>query len=264
MSSRSSGFRSALVNPYLWGGIVALVLAGLVLYLLFNNLFMPAYTHYGEAAPVADVINTPEEEAVARLEADGLVVERVEERFNPQKPRDVVVDQNPAAGTPVKPGRRIFITVNTGRVPNVVVPTVLDLSIREAQNRLRAVGLRVAEMLPDSIPSPYPNTVTRQQPLPGDSLSQGSGMMLWYSTGLGNEYVRVPELVGMSVAEANLLLLELKLRPILVGERPDEEVEGQTVLRQSREEGSLVRQGYEVRLFLDAEEGPESDDGLVQ
>jgi beta-lactam-binding protein with PASTA domain len=205
---------------------------------------------------VPDVRNKSYQDAARILTTQNLEVERVVERFNPRLPRDVVIDQTPGPDTIVKPGRHVFVTVNSGQALMVKVPRVRDLSLREAENRLKAVGLNVEDLLPDTIPSPYPNTITRQNPAPGDSLPQGAGVQLWYSTGLGQIYVQVPDLIGLTVTEARQQLLDLKLRPVVVGEPEEEAVlDEQEVRRQSREPGSEIREGSEVRIFTeDAEE----------
>jgi beta-lactam-binding protein with PASTA domain len=109
----------------------------------------------------------------------------------------------------------------------------------------------------DPIPSPYPNTVTRQRPEPGDSLDRGEAVRLWYSTGLGDEQVAVPALQGLPVDEAKQRLLDRELRSIVVESgRPSEDGDetGAAARRlfvreQGSAPGTQVRAGTEIRLF---------------
>jgi eukaryotic-like serine/threonine-protein kinase len=255
MAKRSSGTGFVLANKFFWIGLAFLALVGLGLYLVFNNMLLPSYTRQGITVTVPDVRNKSYEEAARTLAAHDLEVERVVERFNPRLARDIVYEQTPSPNATVKPGRHVFVTVNSGQALMVKVPRVQDLSLREAENRLKAVGLNVEDLLPDTIPSPYPNTITRQNPTPGDSLPQGAGVRLWYSTGLGQTYVQVPDLTGLSVREARQQLLDLKLRPVVVGEAEEQaELDEQEVRRQSREPGSEIRAGSEVRIFTEEAE----------
>jgi beta-lactam-binding protein with PASTA domain len=249
---KSAGGRFWLLmkNRYFWAGLSVLLITGVGVYLLLNNMILPEYTRQGIAVAVPDVRSRTLEEATALLAAQELQVEQVARRFNPNEPRDKVIDQNPRPDALVKPGRHVYLTVNSGRTPMVKLPSLEGLSVREAKNRLLALGLKTADVRPDTIPSPYPNTVTRQQPAAGDSLAQGSRVTLWYSTGLGEQYVTVPEVKGMTVAEAKASLLKEKLRFVVVNAETDEETETMTVLRQSREPGTRVREGYELRLFV--------------
>lgn len=258
---------SVLKNRYFWGGLAAFLVLGLALYVLLNYLVLPAYTRHDAALTVPEVINQPFEQAAQELRARDLQVERVVQRFNPNLPRDVVVDQNPRAQALVKPGRKVFLTVNSGRQAMVKVPSLEGLSLREAENRLIALGLRVEETRPDTIPHPHQNTVTRQRPAAGDSLAQGASVVLWYSTGLGNEYATVPDVTGLTVQEAQQLLIENKLRSVIIGAREqeqDEELTEQIVQRQSREPGTRVPEGFEIRLYLGDEEPAAPPEELVE
>lgn len=260
----TDSFRSLLTNGYFWGGLVALIAVALVFYVLVDHLVMPTYTRHDVTVEVPEVTDLSYEDARATLEAQDLRVERVTDRFDPNRPRDVVMDQNPAAQEKVKPGRRVYLTVNTGQVPHVTVPSVEGMSLREARNQLQAQRLAVEER-PDSIPSPYRNTITRQKPAPGDSIREGSTVTLWYSTGLGEEYVAVPDVTGLTMQEARQRLLDRNLRSVVVGQRDEETFEGlgdPVVVRQSREPGTRVREGFEIRLFLGSDEEVSSEERL--
>lgn len=258
LGRRSGRYLGTLArNQFFWIGLIGLVLLGVALFVLVNNLMMPTYTRHDVAVEVPTVVEMPYDEAVALLAAQNLEPERLTQRFNPDLPRDVVVDQNPPASAQVKPGRRVYLTVNTGEVPMVPVPSVEGMSLREAQNQLMASRLKVQETRPDSIPSPYRNTVTRQRPASGDSLAEGGSVTLWYSTGLGERYVRVPDVTGLYIEEAKNVLLERRLRSVVVGEtvgRTEDTARDLLVIRQSREPGTQVREGFEVRLFTGTEE----------
>lgn len=244
--------RSLLRNKYFWGGIASMVAIVVVAYLVIDRVVMPEYTRQGESIRVPNVLNQPYEQAQTQLQSLDLEVERVVQRYNASFPRDVVIDQNPPPDATVKPGRYIYITVNSGELQRVAVPDLEGLSLREAVNRLQARGLQVDQTLPDTVPAPNRNTVTRQRPAPGDSLTEGSNVTLWYSTGLGEEYATLPDVAGMSFDEARRVLLQAKLRSIAIGIEGEDESE-LIVQRQSPQPGTQVRTGFEVRLYADEE-----------
>ncbi len=243
--------RSLAQNKFFWGGLA--IIAGVLLGLFFvvDRLALPSYTRQGTSVTVPSVLNQPFEQAEAELEQRDLTVEMVVQRYNANFPRDVVIDQNPPPDARVKPGRHVYVTVNSGELNRVMIPDLQGLSLREAINRLRSRGLLVSETVPDSIPAPNANTVTRQYPAAGDSLTEGSSVRLWYSTGLGRAYVTIPEVIGLSVAEAQALLLESKLRYVVIGMEEGADVSEEIVQRQSREPGTSVREGFEIRLYLE-------------
>ena len=256
-------FTALLKNEYFWGGLGGLLLLAAGAYFLFNNVIMPSYTRHDASITVPNVETRPFQEAARQLRQRNLEVERVTaQNYNADVPRNAVVDQTPPPSVQVKPGRRIYLTVNSGTTPMVQIPEVEGMSLREGVNRIRSVGLNVEDTRPDSIPSPYANTITRQTPAPGDSLKEGSGVTLWYSTGLGDTYVEVPDVTNLSVQQAQERLYDKQLRSVVVGANPEEEeapptsdeedpsAPADTVARQSREPGTRVRAGFEIRLYL--------------
>jgi len=224
---------------------MGMALLAISVYFLFDNGIMPAYTRHDVAISVPDVRHFPFHEASNILSAHNLRVEREEQRYNPSLDRDEVVDQKPPANASVKPGRRIYLTVNSGTIPMVLVPAVDNLSLREARNRMVTFGLTVSDedVQPDSIPSPDPNTVTRQDPPAGTSVPQSSRVRLWYSTGLGDAYTTVPDVTGIEASRAQQFLLDRRIRSVIIGG------DSLAVRKQSPEPGTRVREGFEVRLF---------------
>lgn len=251
---RLASFIQLLNNPYLGVGLLVLLIAMLLGYLLVDRWIMPSYTRHGVVQYVPDVRQLSYEQAAQILQAQGLRPERSPtRRFRPDVPVETVLDQTPPPQAAVKPGRRVYLTVNTGRNLMITVPSVIGMSLREAVNRLNALGLRADDLRPDSIPSPYPQTITQQHPAPGDSAAEGSTVTLWYSTGLGERFVTVPDVTGRTVAEAQRILLAHRLRSVVVEPREFTETTGDTtrvVVRQSREPGAQVREGFEIRLFV--------------
>lgn len=254
--------RRLVKNVYFWGGIGLLFVLGFGLYIVVDGVMMPTYTRHGVQTHVPNVEDRPFEEAKKVLEKRGLQVEREVGRYNPNVGQNVVVDQTPLPNSKVKPGRRIYLTVNAGEVPMVKIPDLTGMSVREAKNRVTSIGLRVASVEADPTPSPYANTITKQRPEPSDSIQKGKSVSLWYSTGLGEEEMTVPNVVGYTVKEARETLLDSDLRSVVVDTNPTAEStpsESDTssttdetdiyVLRQGRAPGEQVRAGTEVRLF---------------
>lgn len=246
--------RTLFRNPYFWGGLGGLFLLSLGVYILVDAVVMPSYTRHGVAVRVPEVEGQPFDTAAKRIENQNLQVKRQVGRYNPRVEQNVVVDQNPPPNSDVKPGRRVYLTVNAGEVPKVVLPDLNGISVREAKNRVSAFGLKVDTVKPDPIPSPYPNTITRQRPAPGDSLEEGEAVTLWYSTGLGTDTVRVPNVVGLPVETARSFLLQRSLRAIVLGEtassRSDTSEARWFVQRQGQTPDTPVRAGTEIRLFV--------------
>jgi beta-lactam-binding protein with PASTA domain len=243
---------SLLRERTLWKGITGLALLGFVAYLVFNYWIMPQYTRHGVTVSVPDAENLAYEQAARVLEQQNLQTEKVLQRFNPELPRDVVVDQQPRANRSVKPGRRVYLTVNSGETPYYKVPDLIHLSRRQAINQIEATQLEVGEIRVDSIPSPYKNTVTRQEPAPEDSVQQGTEIDLWVSPGQGDRFLEVPQLTGRYLREADSLLRTNNLQILIMTDTSEvEQKDSLKVTRQYPQAGENVREGSEIRVTAD-------------
>lgn len=248
---------SLATNQFFALGLLALILLAGAGYLLVDRVVMPAYARHNVSVTVPDVKELPIEEAKIKLEAMDLQTEVESGRYNPSLPRNIVVDQNPQADMFVKPGRRVYLTINTGSTPEVAVPSLEGINRSEAENRLFAAGLK-AEMRRDSIPHRNPDLVTRQYPAAGAVVEEGSSVRIWYSTGLGKNYVTVPSVRGLSAREAKRLLLSMKLRSLILGAGDHPDPLELIVNSQSHAEGTRLKEGYEIRLFVKPAEGSEN------
>lgn len=245
---------SLLSNRYFWHGLGFFLVVALSAYLLVDELMMPAYTRHDASVSVPGVVNRPVGEASQILQRRDLQVERQRaQQYNPNVPRGEVLDQQPPANALVKPGRRVYLTVNAGQTPMVQMPDLDGTSIREAKNQLLALGLTPGRVRPDPVPAPYPNTITKQSPAPGDSLREGASVDLWYSQGLGSEDAEVPDVRGLRVPTAQRTLLNQNLRSVVVDTTQEADLSGVPVRMQSRPPGASVREGTEIRLFVNSD-----------
>ena len=77
----------------------------------------------------------------AKAEAQGLSVEVKEEVYSDQAASGVVISQEPVAGSKVEENSRVYIVVSKG-IERMEVPTLKNLSEKEAKSRLKEAGLK--------------------------------------------------------------------------------------------------------------------------
>lgn len=203
---------------------------------------LPAYTRQNVEVRVPEVRELTYEQAARMIEGRRLRPERRDQPFNPAFPRGAVLDQNPGANAGVKPGRRIYLYVNSGTERNVIVPEVRTLTESVARAELSEYGLGQIEVRLDDRPSPFPGTVTRQEPSAGTTMRASETVTLWVSSGLGDGVVTVPDVRGLSHEQATRRLTEAGLWV-----DPTRAVSG-TITRQEPAAGAGVQRGAEVRL----------------
>ena len=128
----------------------------------------------------------------------------------------IVLDQLPEGGVEVKPGRTVYITINSFRQKMVPVPYVAGRSLRQAKNMLEIAGLEIAElvyradMATNYVLEEYcegkPVTPTTRM-----EAEMGSGVTLYVGVEEGYGTTIVPRLVGLPLAQAKGRLWELGL-----------------------------------------------------
>ena len=122
-------------------GLNVLILL-LIAVLLVGGTFwwLGRYTRHGESTEVPDVINLFYIDADILLAKHEMYATVVDSVYIDDRPRGVVLDQVPRAGSLVKRGRTIYLTVNAFMPRRIPIPKLNDLSYRQAQEVLKSLG----------------------------------------------------------------------------------------------------------------------------
>ena len=113
------------------------------------------------------------------LERIGLKLGRVERIFSNQ-PEDMIFDQQYAAGTPLKQGEMVGISVSAGRGGgSIVVPDLIGKSLLDAKLILNDSSLVVGKVNYQPSSTLLPNTILDQYPSSGNRLSTGDAVDLF-------------------------------------------------------------------------------------
>lgn len=199
-SNTTRGWSHLLKKVLITGG------TALVLFLLLDLLVMPWYVDYGASQEVPSVAGQNLAEAQLLLNESGLQAVESETKFDPEAPVGTVIAQNPQAGSLVKPGRRIYLTVSGGE-HLVEVPSLRGLSLRDARFSLERVGLHLGLVAYELSDTFFVNTIMDQSPGVGSRAPRASQVRVTVSQGKDPGDLLVPDLTGKTVAEAERLLL---------------------------------------------------------
>jgi beta-lactam-binding protein with PASTA domain len=90
------------------------------------------------------------------------------------KPAGSILEIVPPAGTNVKEGRTIYLTVNALTARMLIVPQVTDMSQRQAESILRSLGFE--NIRTRTVPDAYKDLVTGLQTIGGADLVAGSSV----------------------------------------------------------------------------------------
>lgn len=125
---------------------------------------------------VPSVVGLAQPVAEDAIEKAGLEVGDIQERES-QSARGAVLETVPAAGSPVAPSTRIDLVVSGGP-PAVNTPDVVGQPYAAARAMLEQIGLRVGDVITDSLSTAGPQTVISQTPAAGSRVAPGSKVSL--------------------------------------------------------------------------------------
>ncbi len=131
------------------------------------------------SAEVPATTNMSQQQARISIENTGLTLGTVTEQLGDQ-PRGLVIASSPPAGTKVQLPGSVDIVLSKG--PAVVqVPDLYGRTVGEARSMIEQLGLRVAGISRDTSSLQPENTVIRQQPSAGQTVSAGGPVSLTVS-----------------------------------------------------------------------------------
>ncbi len=181
----------------------------LIILIIFDNIILPYYVSATEYR-VPDVVNMHKDEAIRILKELNLNPIVRTSRYDQKFEKDHVMFQNPYPNTLVKEGRRVYLTISGGE-QTVKMPNLINKTIRDAQITLERVGLVLDSV--ENVESEFlPNTVVEQQYREGTDLYQGTLVSIKVSIGPQLGMVRVPNILGKSLNEAENILKTYSLR----------------------------------------------------
>jgi eukaryotic-like serine/threonine-protein kinase len=189
--------------------------AALTLILLLGTLlWLKIYTHHGKTIVVPDLTGLTVEEVDDVTSSRHLRFEVIDSVFSMEMPRGTVIKQNPNPASRVKKNRKIFLTMNAVNPEMVSMPQLIGLSFRQARLALQNAGLVQGSITYK--PDFAKNNVLQQ--MHGDSvinegteIAKGAVIDLVLGMGLSSQTTRVPDLVGLGLAEATDIISDYYL-----------------------------------------------------
>lgn len=195
----------------LWN--LLLIAAVMLLLAVAAHLVMQAGTRHGARRTVPDFAGIRLAEAQQLARKHGLKLHINDSLFVPAYEGGIVLDQLPEGGVEVKPGRTVYITINSFREKMVPVPYVAERSLRQAKNMLEIAGLEIDELIyrPDIATNYVLEEYSQGRRVTAESrleAEMGSGVTLHVGVESGYGTTIVPLLVGYPLKEAKGRLWE--------------------------------------------------------
>ena len=188
------------------------LLASLALVFLIGFLFLQSlswFTHHGEYLKVPAVKGQNVDNAIKILESRGFDVIIQDSVYFDSIPRYTVIKQLPDPDATVKVNRTVFLTINRATTPAINMPKLEGLSFRFAYDMLQRNHLRLGDTIyrPDFMKgSVLEQQYNGSRITAGTKIPWGARITLIIGGGLEVQQMLVPDLVGLTFAEAKALL----------------------------------------------------------
>ncbi|MCQ2200140.1 MAG: PASTA domain-containing protein [Paludibacteraceae bacterium] len=251
----ASILKKIFLNPIVLS-VLAMLLLGFI-GIFFVRGWLDKYTHHGEEIEVPDLKGMVENDASELLSTKKLGYEIIDSTYARGFKPGAIVEQVPKAGSKVKEGRRLYLTVQAREAKKVNLPEVREGSARQAEATLNSIGIKVANL--EYIPSDQAGNVIevkyRDKVItPGYKIVEGSEVTLVIGRGLTNEEAVVPSFRGQRLEtakntahERNLNIGAIKYDADVT---TDFQKENAFVYKQYPITGKTVPAGTRVDIFL--------------
>lgn len=155
-----------------------------------------------ERYKVPNVKGLSQEQASQALADNNLETGQILQDYSRKWPQGQIMRTDPSVGTPLKRGTAVSLTVSMGPEP-VVVPSVTNQTLEQAQAALSAAGFRVktTEQYDDNVQL---GRVISTNPSGGTTAYRGDRIRVVVSK--GSQFISVPGVVGMDTESATATL----------------------------------------------------------
>ncbi|HOE94448.1 MAG TPA: PASTA domain-containing protein [Candidatus Cryptobacteroides sp.] len=199
MQNKNGFFSNWIVKNLL---LALVLIAALV---LLVNIILGIVTQHGKEISVPDFTNMSFAEARETALHAGVKVEVIDSVYVKRMQRGAVFVQNPVAGSKVKKGRRILLTINAVVPQKITMPSLVGYSMRQAKAELSSRGLTLGRLI--YVSDMATNNVLKQlhqnqEIMPGVSIESGSAIDLVVGLNSEDNRTYAPDVVGMKFLRA--------------------------------------------------------------
>ena len=169
------------------------------------QIVLKLVTHHGQMIEVPDLTSMSVDEARRAASKDNLRTEVIDSIFVRRMEKGAVYSQNPKAGTLVKKGRRVMLTINAKHAKKVSMPNLVGYSMGLAKAELNSRGLALGKLI--YVNDIATNNVLRQiyrnrEIRPGVQIESGSEIDLQVGLNSDDNMTYVPNVKGMKYLRA--------------------------------------------------------------
>jgi len=140
-------------------------------FILLLFLWINWFTNHNVVVQVPDIVGINMQEAIEKLDDVGLRFEITDSVYLENMKRDAISEQDPIAGSDVKPNRIIYLVVNALDKPKVKMPMLVDQSLTLAKALIKNNGLELGNI--DYVYDEIGNNLVTKQSINGMEVPAG-------------------------------------------------------------------------------------------
>ena len=219
--------------------------------LFIGAIFLLSALIYGLVGYSSGDIAVPDVKGKTLVEAEAILKDNnldftLKEEFDAKVPTGTVIKQSPGAGSHVKAGRKIQLTVSKGAEPGVV-PDLKGKNLAEATEMLHAAKLAVGKVTVQYKEGAAQGAVLSQDIEAGKKVAAGTKVDLVVNISKGQSVV--PDLKGLTLSDARERMSSMGLMVGSVTTKEDSAPKG-TVIGAEPEFGKVLSEGSVVTLIV--------------
>ena len=219
--------------------------------LFIGAIFLLSALIYGLVGYSSGDIAVPDVKGKTLVEAEAILKDNnldftLKEEFDAKVPTGTVIKQSPGAGSHVKAGRKIQLTVSKGAEPGVV-PDLKGKNLAEATEMLHAAKLAVGKVTVQYKEGAAQGALLSQDIEAGKKVAAGTKVDLVVNISKGQSVV--PDLKGLTLSDARERLSSMGLMVGSVTTKEDSAPKG-TVIGAEPEFGKVLSEGSVVTLIV--------------
>jgi eukaryotic-like serine/threonine-protein kinase len=183
--------------------LVAIALLLLIVFIFFLSL--DSITRHNESVAVPSVTGKSLTEATTILTQKNFNVSVQDSVYIDTLAPLMVVKQSPESEEVVKMNRTIYLTINRATPPLIEMPDLRGFSFRSAQMFLESLGLKLGKTTytPDIARNAVKDQLIDGKTIdPGTKVAMSTAIDLVLGNGLGDTQLAVPDLIGLTIAQA--------------------------------------------------------------
>lgn len=233
--------------------------------LKLGSLIFVRYFFNERLTKIPNVLNLSENDAKKYLKKAGLKV-KVNYSVTEQALPDTVYIQFPEAGKEIKINRLVQIWVNSGK--SIEIPNVIGMELLDARPILEGQNIQIDRIDYQPSNEKY-NTIIGVYPEPGSKLEVNQKITLLVSSQKISDPSNMPNLIGLDVDNAKVLLGQIGLVLGNISYSEDPTLPVGSIISTNPKFGAKVRDGEKINLVINKgatlkQEGPSVEDIINQ